>query len=220
MSICVHRLTASSQPSMTRRIGRFVTLGVAALVVAALVQPGAASASNIGAGVASGNVVFDAGKEIPRGINPNSPTTNEPCAPTSFTLSGSTLGTAAFVLNSAFTGHFGTVEISGVGGSTCETGLGGGGILTLTNVHGQGPTGSKIECANPTKGTTLTGGYTRTATDVEAVLGGTCIINGPPGFSAPVLFSFRGQFEPKAGTGLTTPTAEATFQGVFAIEPA
>lgn len=209
MSICVYR----------RRTGRSAIAIGAALLVAVLIQPAGAGASNVGGGVLTGDVAFAPGKLIPRAINPNNPTVTEPCAQTSFTLTGSTLS-ASLVLNSAFTGHFGEIVISGYGGAGCETALGGSGSLTLTDVRGTGPTNSKIECANPATGTTLRGGYTRTATDVEAVLGGTCIINGPPGFSAPVLFSFHGQFEPEPGQGLTAPVSQAKFQGVFAVEPA
>lgn len=195
----------------------------AVLLAATLLQPTVAagqSTSNIGFGAYAGSINYT--NPVPRAVNSASPTVTEPCVPTTFTISGSTPVSATFVFNTALTGHLGTLNWSGTGSSTCETALGGAGAITLTNVQGVGPTNSKIDCANPSKvpATTLTGGYTRTATDFEAVLGGRCIINGPPGFDAAVLFSLRGEWEPEPGTGVTTSTTKASIQGVILVQPA
>ncbi|MHB2023672.1 MAG: hypothetical protein ACYCO3_10130, partial [Mycobacteriales bacterium] len=75
--------------------------------------------------------------------------------------------------------------------------------------------GSKFGCS------TLTGGYTRVGTDVEAVLGGYCSINSD---LIPVMFAFRGEFLPNGGTGLaqpgiSEPITSAQFAGTVVIMP-
>jgi len=205
--------------SVRGRAGGFrLALLAAALVATVGLSPARAEASrNVGAGAMTGTVTFQA---------PGVPASGEPCAATSFTLSGTA---TAVVYNTVIMGHAGTVSIAGAGGATCEATSGGSGTLTLTNVRGTGVTGSEIDCANPTAtpATTLTGGYTRTAIDIEAVVGGSCKING---YDAPVLVTFRGVLEPSGfsvgGTptliapGINAPIRQATLQGAFAVEPA
>lgn len=203
-----------------RRCGRWSLIVIcAALLAVAVIGPATATASqNVGSGAVTGSLAF---------ASPGVPPAGQPCTATSFTLSGMSTN---FVYNTVIMGYLGNVNISGAGGSACEGTSGGSGSLTLTDVRGTGTTGSRIECANPTLSppTKLTGGYTRTGTDVEAVVGGTCTING---YSAPVLFSFHGAFEPSGfgvgGTppsltapGLNAPITQAMFQGAFVVEPA
>ncbi len=155
--------------------------------------------STVGAGSATGAVSFAA---------PGVPKTGDPCAATSFSLSGSS---EAFAINTVITGYAGPVTLTGSGSSTCESTSAASGLLTLT-ASGTGPTGSTVQC------TSLTGGYTRVATDVIAQLGGTCVVNNYP---ARVTFVFRGQFVPTGvGAGVTTSIRTATFAGGFAVAPA
>ena len=196
---------------------------VMALAVALTGPASAAASSNVGAGTLTGSVSFAAPGVPPAGTPPAGGT----CAPVSFTLSGTS---DAVVYNTVIMGHAGTVSISGTGSSTCEATAGGSGTLVLHDVRGTGTTGSQIDCANPTvsPATTLTGGYARTGTDIEAVVGGTCKING---YAAAVLVTFHGTFVPSTPTvgtsppgltvpGLNAPITQATIRGAFGVQPA
>jgi hypothetical protein len=191
----------------------------AAVLAAVLVQPAAASAtgSNLGGGtIPDLSIAFSGTGIAPAGAPPQA----QACAPVSFTVSGLS---ADFVYNTVITGYLGTINISGQA-TGCDTVLEGGGTLTLTDVRGTGPTGSTINCADPTKSpaTTLTGGYTHVGTDLEAVLGGTCYVNN---FPARVYFSYHGEFAPTPGSGTTVPGLNAPITsamaaGAFTVEPA
>jgi hypothetical protein len=68
----------------------------------------------------------------------------------------------------------------------------------------------------------VTGGYTRVGPDVEAILGGTCSVNGK---QVPAMFVFRGEFTPTGGSGLSQPglsgpITTADFKGAFVVMPA
>ncbi len=155
--------------------------------------------STVGAGSAAGTVSFAA---------PGVPKTGDPCAPTSFSLSGSS---EAFAINTVITGYAGPITLTGSGSSSCESTSAASGLLALT-ASGTGPTGSTVQCTN------LTGGYTRVATDVVAQLGGTCVVNN---YAAPVSFVFRGEFAPTGvGAGVTTSIRTASFDGAFLVAPA
>jgi hypothetical protein len=214
--------------SMGRRARRVTVALGAVLLAAALSNPGSAAAqsSNIGAGAYTGSIAYNTA--IPRLVNSNTPPGSilegEDCVATTFSIQGTTPVSAVFVLNTALSGYLGTLSWSGTGSSDCETALGGSGTIRLTSVSGVGPTNSKISCASTTAGTTLTGGYTRTATDFEAVLGGTCTLNANPpsfpGFPARVLFVLRGEWEPEDGKGVTTSTTDALIEGAILVQPA
>lgn len=196
----------------------------ALLLAAVLIHPAAALAqsSNIGTGAYAGSISY-ASPGVPRAVNPNSPTVNDPCTTPTFTISGSTPVSATFVFNTALSGYLGTLNWTGTGQAFCETALGGSGSITLTSVSGTGPTNSNINCATSTA-TRLSGGYTRTATDFEAVLGGDCTLNASPpsfpGFTARVSFTLRGAWVPAPASGVTTSTNSATVQGVILVQPA
>jgi hypothetical protein len=175
-------------------------LPAAAVLMAALSQPAEANAASVGGGKASGTF-FYGGTGIP-------PLTAQ-CAPTNFTLSGSS--DAFVLLNTAIVGYVGPTNVSGSGSSACESVSNGGGPITLT-LAGTGPLQSTINCTN------LSGGWTRTGTDVSADVGGTCNIND---FTDPVNLIFHGTWQPDgAGAGVITPIASASFSGVFVVPPA
>jgi hypothetical protein len=182
-------------------------LGVMVLGAMALGATTASASSNIGGGPIAGTVSFNPGAYIPP--------PGAPCAPTSFSLNG--VSTEAFVLNTVGTEYIGPVTITGNGGSTCEGASTGGGNLTLTYVQGFGPTEGRLDCANPTAGTTISGTYLRIGTAVTATLHGSCKVND---FPANVNFIFHGQFIPtNSGGGVTAPISAATFAGPFTVTP-
>jgi hypothetical protein len=192
---------------MNRKVYRYLLATIGTLLGLALLQPAAASASsNAGGGAITGTAHFGNG-----GVPP----LFAPAAPSSFTISGTA---PAVTFNTVITGYAGAVTIAGTGGASKESTPSGSGTLTLTDVHGSGPTGSSLVCADPLAGTTLSGGYTRVGTDVEAVLSGNCTING---FTAGVSFIFRGQFAPtNQGGGTSAPITDASFAGAFVVQPA
>jgi hypothetical protein len=162
-------------------------------------MPTSASAlSNVGGSVASGSAHFT--QPIPPA--------GQPCAATSFSLTG---GSNAFTLTTidpnVISGYFGPLTFSGSGGSTCESASSGSGSLTLS-ATGDG----SVRCPS------LTGSYTRAATDVQVTLGGACTINNVP---AQVVFAFHGEFAPtNSGGGITAPITDATFAGAVIVLPA
>lgn len=179
------------------------------LVAVGLVPAATASASNIGGGEASGTVAADPGKGVPP--------LGAPCAPTAFTITGTT--SEAFAFNTGLFAYAGPITFVGKTSATCEGTSSGFGLLELTSVKGSGLTpGNSINCADPATGTKLTGGFTRNGSIVNAVVGGTCIVVGTP---APVQVFFRGNFAPtNTGGGVVEPITTGVFAGPFVISPA
>lgn len=197
-----HRLVRSRGASPSRRRGRVaVLLGTAALVAGVLSLPQAqAAGSNIGAGAASGSVTFDPLYPVPPGPE---------CGQTSFTLQGES---TAIVANTIIKGYFGGIDLTGSGGSDCETATSGAGSLTIS-VRSTG--NDFLRCDG------LTGSYSRVLTDVHTQLGGTCTVNNLSGI--PVTLVFHGQFIPDGlteGAGSEEPVTSAQFAGAYTLFPA
>lgn len=185
------------------RSSRINTVHRAALVVGAIalmagaIQPAAALAANVGGGAVTGALSYGATR-VPAVGSGN-------CAPTSFTLTGTSAG---FVLNTAIAGYAGTVTITGTGSAACELFSNGGGPLTVT-ISGTGPLESTLQCTN------LTGGWNRFGTAFSAPLGGSCTFNGT--FTRPVNLVLTAAWVPPA---TTSSIAAATYHGTLTFPPA
>ena len=188
-------------------------IAAGALAVAAfgaVVPPGAQAAQpNAGGGAFSGDISFSG-----NGIPP----VNTPCRAASFTLSA--LAAVALANGAGSQSVWANVppvgsRLTGSGTSTCENTLVGGGVLALDPINVVNPvTQARLAC------TSMTGSYTRTGTDLAAVLSGRCAIDS---FDAgPVTVYVRAGVEPAPGTGngATTNVTAATISGTFVIVPA
>lgn len=185
----------------TRRPRTAALLAVLALAMTVLPSSAAngAAGSNIGGGVAKGTVTFDPLFPVPPG---------PACGETRFTLEGES---QAVVVNTIIKGYAGNIDLSGSGGSTCETATGGAGGLTI-NAESTG--NDFLSCEG------LTGSYSRALTDVHAQLGGTCTVNDLSGI--PVTLVFHGQFVPEGvedGAGSEEPVTAAEFVGAYTLLP-
>lgn len=163
-----------------------------------------AGASDLGGGSVTGSMSFT--QPIPRSIDSGSPLTPPACATTAFSVSGFSAAGIATLAQTAFVGPF---TFSGSGGSTCETAALGSGSLQLS-LHGVGVASATLDCP------TLSGGYTRTGTDMHAVLGGTCTINER---TDSLILDLRVELVPTGGGG-TQPTTATRFDGAYLVSPA
>lgn len=182
-----------------RRV-RSLALATAAVAGSGALLPGPAEAakSNLGGGAVTGSVVF-----VPPGIPP----AGQPCVATAFTVEAVA---PAFVLNTVITGYLGLITITGTGTTDCTSATISGGELTLT-VTGEGPTGSRVDCA-------LTGGFTRIGVEVAVQLAGDCTVNnygtGTVQFLSDLVF-----VPTPPGAGITQPILTAEFEGAFVVIP-
>jgi hypothetical protein len=131
---------------------------------------------------------------------------NQPCAQTSFTLSGTS---GASVISFTETEFTGLVTFSGSGGGSCETFGRGSGSIQLS-AQGLGITATTLSCP------TLLGNYTRVGTDLSAVVTGSCSINGQ---ADSLSLDVRVELVPTSG-GASQPTTAADFEGGFAVSAA
>jgi hypothetical protein len=156
-----------------------------------------AGAPDAGGGALTGSVSFS--QPIPP--------TGEPCAQTSFTLTGTSAASVVSFAQAEFTGP---LTVTGSGGGSCETAGTGGGSLVLS-ADGLGVTGTTIHCPQ------LSGSYFRAGTDVTATVSGPCTLNGTETDSLTI--DAKVQFVPSGG-GAGRPVQSADFHGAFAVSPA
>lgn len=164
-----------------------------------------AGASDAGGGAMNGSMSFT--QPIPAAVNTSSPLTTPACTPTRFSLSGVS---AASVISLAQTAFAGPVTLTGSGGSPCETAALGTGALQLS-AEGLGVATSMLDCS------ALAGTYTRSVTDLNAVVSGSCTINSR---SESVTLDVRVQLLPANGGGAAQPITAADFDGAFVVSPA
>lgn len=188
---------------------RIITiLAVAIGLLYGNLAPASAAPANAGGGTLVGDVTFT-GKRVPP--------LNTPCVDVSFTfevqatitLANSAQAQGVWTLPNSLTAS----KLTGSGASDCENATVGGGDLTVNAITAtnQVTTGT-LSCSS------LNGAYTRTGTDLKAVLGGDCAINTHA--AGRVAIHVRAEVVPTASNGITTGVSQASFTGTFMVIPA
>lgn len=183
------------------------------VAVLALLSPQPADADgpapNAGGGAFSGRVAFD---------GPGAPPVNTPCRPASFRFTATAVVTLANAGGAQSTwlldSTFGPL-LTATGSSACENASVGGGVLTVDPIRATNPLlPASLSCS------AVTGAYTRTGTDLTAVLSGDCAIDMHS--AGRVSFYVRAEVTPASGTGngTTTYITAADVKGGFIVVPA
>lgn len=185
-------------------VGTLVVL----MVVPSVAPAGADGPPNLGGGELIGRVAFD-----PPGLPP----VNTPCRTVRFSFTAD--ANVAF-LNAAGAFWVGsldstTTRLTGTGSSHCENATVGGGELTINAIDVLHPTTTGALTCSP-----MRGAYTRTASELTAVLGGACTISGQE--TGRVAIVLRGYLLPAPGTGngVTTTITSFDFRAAFTVVPA
>lgn len=127
-----------------------------------------------------------------------------PCVPTHFDVRAHS---AAAVIDVAFAGYAGPVELRGTGSSSCEDITVGRGTMTLS-ADGEGPSGAVLSCP------VVQGSYTRAGTAFVAELTGGCSVNNFPTGQLTWVYSTQAVAR-EPGGGVTVASREMTLHGAF-----
>jgi len=182
--------------------------------------PGQAAEPSVGGGTLTGRVTFGTNGTLPV------PPVNTPCRQVGFTFDAFATIAIRNLGGSFFVGTAGNAQagtgLTGSGTSECENFTVGGGRLALDAISVTNPqtTGTLVCHGLQGAGTPLLGSYTRTLTDLTAVVGGQCGINH--GLTGNVAIVIRAQLVPddKVGDGVTAGVASARMAAAFTVVPA
>jgi hypothetical protein len=191
-----------------------MAIGLIAIVTGA--GQAQAGEPNIGGGTLRGTVTYGGSQGLPP--------VNSPCRDVAFTFSAFAVIAIENLAQSDWIGTIGDAQagtgISGSGSSACDSATVGGGIFNVNAIDVVHPrTSGRLICQGLTGGP-LTGSYTRTLTDLTAVVGGKCSINAYETDNVAIVI--RAELVPtgEVGDGVTAGITSAALAAVFTVVPA
>jgi len=189
---------------------------VALLVLAPTAGPAQAGAPNVGGGTLRGTVSYAVTKGLPR--------IHMPCQDVAFTFNAFATIAVRNLAGSQWAGTIGDPQagtgVTGSGSGACEAASVGGGVFTVNAINVTHPFTSGTLSCQGLAGGALTGSYTRTLTDLTAVVGGKCSVNAQATDNVAIVI--RAEFVPtgEVGDGVTAGITSAALAAVFTVVPA
>lgn len=200
-----------------QRARRGVTVAIVGLL--AMVAGGGqahAGQPNVGAGTLRGTVTYAAGQGLPP--------FNTPCKDVAFAFNAFATIAVENLAGSDWVGTIGDPQagtgMTGSGSASCESATVGGGEFNVDAIDIRHPITTGTLTCQGIVGGPLTGSYTRTLSDLTAVVGGKCSINGHPTDNVAILI--RAEVIPtgEPGDGVTAGVTSAALIATFTVVPA